>query len=277
MAKNMAARYQQLGGTIHYGKKVVRILTEDDQACGVELEDGTQYRADFVVSNADGRKTILQMLSGRYVDEKLLEYCETDPDKTCPLAVSVFLGVKRDLASYPSALIMFLDEPTVIAGHTCDHLAMQVYGFDTSMAPAGKGVIKVELPSRPSHFARLYDDKAAYQAEKGRIAEQVIVLLEKQFPGLERDIEVIDVTTLHTWERFMGGTEGHNNFPNKAFDFAGDVLGLDKRYTLPGLSNFYLAGQWVTSAGALVMNALSGRTVVQKICKRCGVAFVTAS
>jgi len=281
MAKAMAARYTQLGGTIHYRQKVVKILTENDCACGVELADGTQHRADFVVSNADGRKTMMEMLSGRYINEEISRYCEPNPDSDVPFSVIVFLGVTRDLSAYPSALLMFMNGPEVIAGHTCDHLDMQIYGFDSSMAPAGKGVIKVELFSKPSYFAKLHDDKAAYKAEKDRIADQVIALLESQFPGLREDIEVIDVTTLHTWERFMGGTQGHNNFPNKEFldtiRIIGSMLGLNQRYTLPGLKNFFLTGQWVTASGALVMNALSGKTVVQKICRQCGVKFEKAA
>jgi hypothetical protein len=38
---------------------------------------------------------------------------------------------------------------------------------------------------------------------------------ERDLQGLRYDIEVIDVTNLHTWERFMGGTDGHNNYPDK--------------------------------------------------------------
>ena len=273
LAKNMADHYAQLGGTIHYRKRVVKILTENNQACGVELEDGTQHKADFIVSNADGRKTIMQMLGSRYMDEKISKYCEPNPDTDVALALMVFLGVKRDLSSYPSALIMFLEKDEVIAGHTCDHLNMQIYGYDPSMAPAGKGVVKVELFTRPSYFSGLYRDKAAYRAEKNKIAEQVITLLEKQFPGLREDIEVIDVVTLETWERFMGGTQGYNNCPNKEFNILSDMFGSGKRYTLPGLKNFFFAGQWVTSAGALIMNALSGKTVIQKICRQCGRRF----
>jgi phytoene dehydrogenase-like protein len=273
VANNMAARYLQLGGTIHYRKKVVKILTDHDCACGVELEDGTRHTADFIVSNADGRKTILQMLSGKYTDGKILKYCETDPEKECAFSVMVFLGVKRDLSSYPSALLLFLEKPEVIGGHRCDHLYMQMYGFDASMAPAGKGVIKVELLTKPLYFSRLADDKLAYREEKNRIAGQVINLLEKSFPGLREDIEVIDVSTLHTWERFMGGTEGFNNFPNKPFNIIDEIFGLNPRDTLPGLKNFFFAGQWATSAGALHFNAFSGKTVVQKICRQCGMRF----
>ncbi len=283
ISKNMAARYLHSGGTIHYGQKVVKILTENNRACGVELEDGTRYNADFIVSNADGRKTIMQMLSGRYVNKKISSYCEPNPDNDVAWSGLVFLGVKRDLSSYPSALIMFLDKSEVICGYTCDHLHMQIYGFDKSMAPAGKGVIKVELYGRPSYFAQLYNDKAAYKIEKNRIAEQVITLIEKQFPHLREDIEVIDVATLQTWEHFMGGSQGYNNFPNKHRELTDlrnviDVIfGLNKMFTLPGLKNFFFTGQWATCMGALPMNALSGKTVVQKICRQCGIKFVNST
>jgi phytoene dehydrogenase-like protein len=163
----------------------------------------------------------------------------------------------------------------MIAGTNCQQLDLQVYGFDPSLAPPGKGVIKVELFAKPSYFSRLYPDQAAYKDEKDRIANQVIALLEPQFPGLQEDIEVIDVSTLHTWERYMGGTQGHNNFPNKPFSPFRSVLGLDEVYTLPGLHNFYFTGQWATSAGALIMNALSGKTAIQTICKNNGRKFTT--
>jgi len=45
--------------------------------------------------------------------------------------------------------------------------------------------------------------------------------------------------------------------------------------TLPGLAGFYMAGQWVTSAGALFSNALSGRTVIKSICRQEGRKFAT--
>lgn len=278
VANNMADRYLQMGGNIHYRKKVVKVLTERDQACGVELEDGSKIESDFVVSNADGRKTILDMLSGRYMNTKIASYCKPNPDDEVPWAVTVYLGVKRDLSSFPSAMVMFFEQPEIISGRKCDHLGLQLYGFDTSMAPEGKGVIKVELFSRPSYFSRLCSDRNAYQDEKDKVAQQVITLLENHFPGLQEDIEVINVTTLHTWERYMGGTQGYNNFPNKLVVGEENVLasmfGLNQRYTLPGLKNFFFVGSWATSAGSLFMNALSGKQVVQKVCRQNGVRFI---
>lgn len=272
VARNMAARYEQLGGTIRFRQKAAKILTDGDRACGVELADGTRHAADFVVSNADGRKTIHQLLSGRYIDRRTAALCQPRPDTEHPFAVHVFLGVKRDLSSQPSILVLFLDRPEEIAGQVRDYLYLQMYGGDPGMAPAGKGVIKVELSARPSYFERLYGNPAAYRAEKNRIAGQVIALLEQHFPGLREDVETYDVPTLRTWERFLGGTGGCENFPNTGggINAIGSILELNACDTLPGLENFFFAGSWVTSAGALILNALSGKSAVEKIRRQCG-------
>lgn len=68
-ARSLEKRYKDLGGQIHYGGKVERILTENDKAVGVRLADDREHRADFVISDADGRRTILEMLEGRYMDK----------------------------------------------------------------------------------------------------------------------------------------------------------------------------------------------------------------
>lgn len=259
LAQNMAAHYLKLGGTIHYQQEVVKILTENHRAYGIELRDGTQYQADFIVSNADGRKTILEMLNGRYMSKKVSQYCEPNPlDKEVPQSIQIFLGVKRDLSTYPSSLMMFLDKPEMIGDREYDHLDLQIFGFDNSMTAAGKGVIKIELAMKPSYFLNLSIDKTGYQTEKSKIADGVIALLEKQFPDLRNDIEVLEVSTLNTWERFMGGSQGFNNFPNKHRALTDirnviDVLfGLNRMFTLPGLKNFYFTGQWVTSMGSKI-------------------------
>ncbi len=48
-----------------------------------------------------------------------------------------------------------------------------------------------------------------------------------------------------------------------------------KKMTLPGLSHFYMVGQWATSAGSLFSNALSGRVVIKTLCKQQGKRFTT--
>lgn len=276
IAKNMVSLFERLGGTIRCQHRVAKILTENDRACGVEMEDGEIVRADFVVSNADGRKTIMHMLQGRYVNKKIIGYCMPNPDVELPYPNMVFFGVKRDLSSHPAALLFFLDSPVIIAGHICNHIGMQLFGSNSGMAPAGKGIIKVELAGKPSYFEDLYKNRTAYKAEKERIAEQVLTVLEKKFPGLREDVEVADVATLKTWERYMGGTHGFHNIPNMKFNILDFIINSKQRYTLPGLKNFFFAGQWASAAEVILPNALSGKTVIRDICKQCNVKFLAA-
>lgn len=264
-------KYENLGGRIHYRRKVTKIITKEGKAVGVELDDGSKEYADVVISNADGRKTLLEMLEGKYMNERLRGYC-AEPDDQTNWAVHVFLGVDRDLSSEPSSMILLLEEPVTIAGHELKSLEFQMYGFDKSMAPEGKGVIKVELVSTYSYWKKLSENGPEYEAEKKRVADQVIGLLENHFHGLKEQVEVVDVPTLLTWERFMGGTHGFANMPKKKLDPMGGMFST-KDMTIPGLDNFYLVGIWATSAGATFINAISGKKAIRKICKKENLRF----
>ena len=274
-AKSIEKRYLALGGKIHYGSRVEKILVENDKAVGIRLVDGSEQRADIVISNADGRKTILDMLDGKYINETVRGYCAPRSDET-PFGVDVFLGVNRDLSAEPSSLILLLDQPVMIGNREYGSIEAQIYGFDKSMAPAGKGTIKVELPASYAYWKQLYnDDRERYKQEKQKVAEKAIEVLERRFPGIKSQVEAIDVSTLMTWERYMGGTQGWFNLPNRKLDFSMKEDLSDKKFktTLPGLSNFYFVGIWATMMGSLAHNANSGKTIIRRICKKDGKVF----
>jgi hypothetical protein len=68
-----------------------------------------------------------------------------------------------------------------------------------------------------------------------------------------------------------GGPHGFVGTPGKKMS----VFGRGWETTLPGLSDFYVAGRWASSAGPLFSNALSGRTASKAICKQEGKKLVT--
>ncbi len=49
-AYSIEKRYIELGGEVHYHQKVVKILTENNRAAGIKLDDGSEHRADIVIS-----------------------------------------------------------------------------------------------------------------------------------------------------------------------------------------------------------------------------------
>jgi len=134
-------------------------------------------------------------------------------------------------------------------------------------------VIKVELVSAYPYWEELAKDRDRYDEEKQKVADVVIDLLEAgPFPGIREQVEVIDVPTLLTWERYMGGTHGFQNMPNRKQNVIGSFFGKGFA-TLPGLDSFYMVGVWATMGGALFINALSGRKVIRHICERDGRRF----
>jgi len=262
-------RYLDLGGEIHYRSPVSKILAANDQAIGVRLADGTEHRGDIVVSAADGHSTVFDMLEGKYINDKIRGYYDKLP--IFPPLVQVALGVAHSFEGSPPSIIYPLKEPVTIAGQERKRAGVEIHNFDPTLAPPGKTVVKVMFDSNYAYWKVLTEDSARYQAEKEQIADKVIALLEQRFPGLAGQVEMCDVATPMTWERYTGNWRASFEgwlITTKTFD-----MRISK--TLPGLKNFYMAGQWVEPGGGVPTAAMSGRNVIQIICKRDKKPFVT--
>jgi len=273
-AEAIAARYAALGGQVHTRARVEHILVEDNCAVGVRLADGSEHRADVIVSAADGRATIFDMLEGRYTNEAIRDYYAEPPDYQ-DMTVHVSLGVARDLSAEPRALVLFLENPITLMGEARDRLDVETYGFDPHMAPPGKSVIKVMLGSRYSFWKALAVDRNVYREEKDAIAEAIIDRLAARFPGLKQQVEVIDVTTPLTVERYTGNIHGFQAWGPKRNPWRTVFSGLSK--TLPGLDNFHMVGQWAGATIGLSTAAIMGRNLVQTLCRQDRRPFQTST
>jgi phytoene dehydrogenase-like protein len=277
-ARAIERRYLGLGGEIHYCDRVAKILVETDpsgrgdRAVGVRIEDGTEHRGDLVISAADGHATIFDMLEGKYVDDKIRGYYDELP--LFPPLVHIALGVARtfdDVASSIEGTNFPLDEPVTIAGRELTRLPVQIYSFDPTLAPEGKTVTRVMLTTDYEYWKELRQDRDRYRAEKEQVADTVIAQLDRRYPGLAAQVEMCDVATPTTFERYTGNWKGnHQGWLPTTEQFG---LRMDK--TLPGLTNFYMAGQWVEPGGGLPLAAVSGRYVTQIICQADKRPFVT--
>lgn len=263
-------RYLALGGEVHYRARVDKVLVQDNRAVGVRLADGSEHRADVIISAADGHTTIFDMLGGKYINDRIRGYY-ADPSDAGGYAVQVSLGVARDLSDEPHAITLLLDQPVNLAGETQDRLTVEHMSFDPSMAPENKSVMRVYLESGYDYWKPLYDDRARYRAEKQAVVDGVIEQLERHFPGLKAQVEVVDVATPMTFERFTSNWHGSQAWlPEKGF--MGVMLkGLSK--TLPGLEDFYMVGQWAQAMGGLPTVAAGGRKLIEALCRREGRVF----
>jgi phytoene dehydrogenase-like protein len=263
-----------LGGKIRFQARVERILVENDTAVGVQLAGGEQVMADWVISAADGHATIFDLLGGKYVDAATRKmYDERDLFASY---LQVSLGVALDLSGQPPMTTRILDSPIVLdPGTELDNVPFRFFHFDPTFAPAGKTAVTSVLPTRNFQYWTdlRHNDPAAYHAQKQRVADAVIGVLEKQVPGVREAIEVIDVSTPATVIRYTGnwkGTmEGWLVEPGASFKPLPN--------TLPGLSRFLMAGQWVMPGGGLPSGPMTARPAIRAICRQDGVPFTPLS
>jgi phytoene dehydrogenase-like protein len=273
VAQAIEQRYSNLGGEIHYKSPVAKILVENDRAIGVRLADGTEHRSEIVISAADGRTTIFDMLEGKYVNNEIQGYYDKLP--LVPPLIYIGLGVARSFDEPHSAFgINYpLDKPVTVAGQELKRLPVHIYSFDPSLAPEGKTSLRVKLNSDYDYWKKLREDPERYKAEKEQIADLVVALLDRRFPGLAAQVEMRDVATPITFERYTGNWRG--SYMGWADTPATQGMRMSK--TLPGLGNLYMAGQWVEPPGGTVSAAMSGRYVTQIICRQDKKEFATTT
>jgi phytoene dehydrogenase-like protein len=264
LALNMEKRYCELGGKVSYRSGVEKILVEDGRAVGVQLTNGTEHKADYIISAADGHATIWEMLEGKFVDATIENYYKMPIFQ--PL-VFVGMGVKRvftDIPQMVSGLIIQLEKPIMVGNKEHKSLGVKIYNFDPSFAPEGRTTLEVMFESDFSYWQELNQDHACYKEEKEKIAAAVVSALNKRFPGLSNQIEMWDVATPTTFYRYTGNWQG--SF--EGFLMTPENMNLRMKKTLPGLDNFYMVGQWVMPGGGLPSALMSGNHVVQVLCKR---------
>jgi phytoene desaturase len=260
LAKRMAEKYRSVGGTLSLGKRVKKIVVEHDTALGVILSDGTSIKADYVISAADGHATLYEMLEGKYVTREIEEAYGMWPLFT-PL-VQVSFGIDTEITTeYP--VQTYLAKGKNIGGTSLDMgYTVMNYSFDPTMAPAGKTVIVLRYESPWELWKDLAGE--AYTAEKKRIEQDAVAIMEKQLPGITAHLEVIDIATPKTDVRYTGVWKG----AYEGFMPTSKNITKSLKSTLPGLRNFYMCGQWLFPGGGLPPSTQSGKWAIQLICKQ---------
>jgi phytoene dehydrogenase-like protein len=275
MSRALEARYTSLGGVINYNNKVEKILTENDRATGIKLSDGSEFHASRVVSAADGYSTIYKMLDDKYADEKTHEPYEKW--QKFPSLIFAGFGVNRSFDDEPKTISGFsyqLEKPAVIADKTVGRLSVHIYNQDKSLAPSGKTVMTVMLASDYSYWKKLSENKDVYDRKKEEVGRALIDLLEQRFPGISSQIEMMNIATPTTFERYTGNWDG--SFEGWLITpLNASVMMKPMLQTLPGLDNFYMCGQWVEPGGGLPTGVMSGRRLLKAICKEDGRKFRT--
>ncbi|MYU48073.1 NAD(P)/FAD-dependent oxidoreductase, partial [Streptomyces sp. SID7803] len=294
-----------LGGEVTYNARVVEILVENHRAAGgVRLSDGTELRADIVVSACDGRTTLLDLLKGRYLTDTYRELYTrtiTEPDMVFPGYLTVFLGgLRRPFPDGEPCTTYLLEDAVAKRLTGIRHSSVNVQFRSRhypELSPPGTSVVYAtyfcdiapwrELSTGPEQFTRIRRGEELhtlpvgrgreYQRAKRQVRDTIVDFLDERHPGLRDAIAVRDVSTPLTQVRYTGNYNG-TVLGWQPFVDSGETVEQEvKRHGpgLPGLADFYLSGVWATTGG-LIRAAASGRHVMHFVCRDDGRPFTAA-
>jgi phytoene dehydrogenase-like protein len=266
IARRIERLYLALGGKLVYKSRVKRIVIHNGRAKGVELYNGTIIKADIVISNADGHWTLFEALEGKHMTPFLTDLYALKKLQPFESLIYVSLGLRSSFTGQLVNRFFSFAEPRILCdGSKHTYLHAHLVNFDPAQAPAGKSVINVMmLTSEHAFWKNLRGtDRAGYAHAKENALHFVLDVLEEKIGGVTSALETWDVATPATFERYTGNWKGSYEgwYPDKNFLAAKPLP-----RTLPGVGDFFMAGQWTEAGGGITPCIKAGRDVARIIC-----------
>jgi all-trans-retinol 13,14-reductase len=282
----LVSAIEEAGGRIRLRSRVQRILLENGRAAGVELAKGEVFRARHVVSNADAKRTLLEMVGEEHVSKDLAERLrayrmslplfiiylalEVDPRELGLRNSNYFLNPGYDpeeqyAAAYageipekPGSFITFASlkdpESRNIAPEGYTNLQIM------TVAPAQLGSWGAE--KGPASGGR-YRHTMPYTVAKRTLEERLLQVTEEMMPGLLKNVAWRESATPLTQERFTLSTGG----TSYGFEHSPEQFGERRLPTQTEIPGLYLAGANTLFghgiAGAMVSGVAAGSTVIE--------------
>ncbi len=272
-ARAIMKRYLELGGAISCGSRVAKILVKHNRAAGILLENGKEIVADFVISACD-LKTVIEKLVPEGFDSGHKDLFKNE--KVYSTGIQVSFGLNDNFTEGSDAVInrFRLDTPLVIAGGKIEWLFFKNYNFDKTLAPRGKTYVMSLIDSSYEYWDRLKKEgPEAYNNEKEKTANDVLRVLDRKFPGFAGKVEMTDVTTPLTYEKYTGNWKGSFMTWVSTPRNSRMIQNIPKQ--IKGLKNFYMSGMWLMSPGGIPSAVKTARDVIQLVCRRDGRKFIT--
>ena len=268
IAKRMTETFTDLGGKLLLTRQVKKVIVENGKACGVALDNGT-LAADAVIVTQE------TIAAARLFDPPLSDKWLANLVKNTKPTVCTFIGIgiKADIKQNPIPMWQ-LDEPITYAGITVSdaEFGFNSYSGYSGYAPEGCTALTAALMGDTYDFWKKAKDEGRYEEEKQKLADQISRILCKKYPQAEGNIEVIDIATPLTYERYTGAYHG---------SWMSIVKAGDKMTNYPGFSesvkSLYFAGHRLMSVGGLPVAVFSGRTAAQMACREFGLMFVNVN
>ena len=259
MIERMKARFVSLGGTIHTRSRAKDVSLINGRVEYMTLETGEKISADSYIWAADPHQLFFGMIGTEHLDRNLKYMYEHTEGYTANTGYQAAFGIESDEdLQLPEGSVIFPCEKYTVANEEHDFCGMRVYDYDERLFPKNKRVIQCNIlqnAGQYDYWDRLRKDRTAYEKEKGRIAEELKLRVEKQFPELKGKLILLGTYSPVTFNRWCNAYKGGYMSFNALKGFKSKYV----KSTVSGISNLYLASQWTQNGGGLPIAAASGK------------------
>ncbi len=272
MIDHMRQKYESLGGKIFTNHEAVKIDISLGRAHDVLFKNGDVATGDYFICACDTNITFSRLIGHGLMDKFFIRHYHHRKEHPLYSSLNCFFGVDG-ANGMPSTTVTFDCEPYMVNGTAQTGVLVKNFDYEPSFAPEGKSLLQTLLVQYENDFdywENLYNtDRAAYKAEKMRIANDIKQRIEQRFPEMAERITILDVVTPMTYYRFCGAYKG----AYMSFILTPFAAKQTSRGTFPHIRNLFLAGQWLQPPGGLPNAVVTGRFAIQRICKRAHIKF----
>ncbi len=271
-ALRMAQRYLQLGGRLETSCEVTGLDIEGSLVKGVSCSRGRSFDGDYVIAACDAAFLFDTLLGGKYTPAAYRKRFADRERYPVASEVMVALGFEGVVNDVPRAL-SFPTEPFQTGSRQVDRITVKHYNHEPDFAPQGCSVYTCDINQFPEDYEvwdALSRDLQSYRQEKQRIGEAVRKAMETRFPEMQGKLQVLDVVTPKTYERWCNAYRG--GF--MAFIPTVGAKSMEHSGKIKGIRNLRLTGQWLQPPGGLPVAAVTGKQTVMRLCRDEGIRFV---
>ncbi len=276
----MRRKIEDHGGEIITATEVKRIIVENGTARGIELQDGTRFRADHVVTTADAKLSMLSMVGLEVLQAADRRYArKVQQMQMSPSSIFVNLGLDDEIDLNEYGLncgynVLTTGHSTFESMYRAWDENLQLLSEETFhcgvVAPAlitgGKPVLSIHVvPAAMADWQESHEhDPETYLDKKREVADHFIRLVQRYMvPDLKGHIRFVDVCTPNTFAHFLNSPTGSN------FDMmpTPDNFGMHRLKTRTPIRNLYMPkfsnGIWPSmQAGLQVVDMISGGKIM---------------
>jgi len=279
ITRALAESGKTLGVEIRTGAAVARIDARNGRVHGVTLEDGTELRASVVLSNADPKRTFLQLTDVRELPADFIEAVRgikmAGPCAKVNMVLSEeprFTGTPTNAT--PQERSLFTLVPSLEFAERCYDIAkfgeipeelwvdcVVASNADNSLAPAGVHIMTCFVQYVPYKLR-----EANWDERRELLGDRVVKKIAEYAPNVPGAIVARQVLTPLDLERTYGLTEGnifHGDLNLEQLFFMRPVTGWSQ-YRMP-IQGLYLCGAGAHPGGGVT--GAPGRNAAMQVLK----------